>query len=735
MKPPVINWPPATKKDTEGNKNEVLDNCSIYGNRNPELRLESQKKFDEFITKVQTVDYWETIKDSRFDVYGGKEIEEYSNDVGLLGKERANKIKDFIENQDSIYQQGKFLRLLRSKLNELNFHIYLNKGKVEVFKMKDAEIYYKRRQQIFSEYEELLNSAIKDGKTSYVINQALITTKEWMHASEHRWNEDLFPPFTQLGGQELFLSGSKAFLVNKNVEKVKELREKYEKKDEIAKTIGNYLFEQLDPSIKESISKDSERVIVELEKIKNTDGVPLDSYLLERYPNAKEKSNFKQDYFDFLYFISKENYEFLKRDFHFEPQKLSIEEQFYFLLFLKKVNVQKADELKKFTSSFQTDGLRTFLSIEQEKEGEKIGDKILTLGEKLPKETADSVFKKYGEIIDNVNKIVEFAQHNFAKEIKTSPELIKKIEETLYIKGKQLLSQVYTDVSSEKEVNPVEIEKQLDRINADTITTFAIFKQAVKNGEELPIESIEGSVFSKKGAGEISKEQQEEMLNLYETNWKNHPDRDFVVSLKEYFKSAFVPIENQKRNHFYTFEKDMHVDGKNRHIRAFVRFEQQDDGSLYASALNVDEASKNFGLGEAMMDEALVREAKENILHASCRKDNPSNMRYFEKGFISNGFKNTSNTEELNLIWDEEKNKNILAKQKTVEELISMQLSGRYEGSIEIKKAGTLNELHKNIPQGKSLVRCFQNPLNKNEWYAVYEKIGDDYGVKEGETK
>ena len=235
-------------------------------------------------------------------------------------------------------------------------------------------------------------------------------------------------------------------------------------------------------------------------------------------------------------------------------------------------------------------------------------------------------------------------------------------------------------------------------------------------------------MFSRKGAWEISNEQQEEMIDLYEANWGNYPDKDFVLSLKEYFKTAFLPTENQQKNYFYTFEKD-------EKIRAFVRFENKEEHNLYASALNVDEASKNFGLGEAMMDEALVREAKENILHASCRKDNPSNMRYFEKGFISRGFKNTSNTEEFDLIWDEVKNKDILAKNKTVDELVAMYLSGRYEGSIEIKKAGNLNELHKEIPSGKSLVRCFQNPLNKNEWFAVYEKVRDDYGVNTEDTK
>lgn len=411
--------------------------------------------------------------------------------------------------------------------------------------------------------------------------------------------------------------------------------------------------------------------------------------------------------------------ESIERSIGIKLVDFNIKEQASIINFLKNLTNKESIRVKNFSDKYSIDGFRTFLSVEQG--GREMGDKILTLGEKLQEDVAKKVFTKYGEIIDNVNKITEFTRTNFTKEIKTNPEFIKKIEETLYIKGKQLLLQIYDDLNNEKEVNYEQIDKQLDRINADTITTFAIFKQAVKNGEKLPIESIEGSVFSKKEASDIGDNQQNEMLELYELNWKNHPDRNFVESLKSYFKTAFSPEANKQKNYFYTFEKD-------NNIRAFIRFEKQNDASFYASALNVDEASKNFGLGEAMMDEALTREAKEHILHASCRKDNPSNMRYFEKGFISRGFKKTNETEEFDLVWDENKNKDILAKQKSQGELIDMQNTKE----IEIRKSKDLKSLHENIPEGKSLVRCF---LNNGEWYAVYEKISDDYGINLGETK
>ncbi len=482
-------------------------------------------------------------------------------------------------------------------------------------------------------------------------------------------------------------------------------------------------YDMLSPEGIEIIIKENNltSLVEESNNIRNEIYLKVNPISTENILYNKKNIISNKDLDDFIDFFNSEFVNFIEYDLNISLIKLKLKEQYYLFQIFKTSTNESIAPLKKFSNKYKESGLRTFFSVAYG--GQKMGDKILTIGEKLPEEVASKVFSIYGEIIDNVNKIVEFTRTKFKDEIETNPELIQKIEETLYIKGEQLLSQIYKDVDNDKEVNINEISNELNRINADTLTTFAIFKQASRNGEKLSLENIEGAVFSRKEATNIEEEQQSEMLQLYQTNWKNHPDQNFVESLKTYFKTAFNPEENKEKNYFYTFEKDGNT-------RAFVRFEEQKDG-LYASALNVDEASKSFGLGEAMMDEALIQEAKENILHASCRKDNPSNMRYFEKGFISKGFKKTNETEEFDLVWDEEKNKDILAKQKTQEELINM-YGNTIDEDIEIKKSDNLERLNDSIPEGKSLVRCF---LNNGEWYAVYETVKEGYGVKEGETK
>lgn len=400
--------------------------------------------------------------------------------------------------------------------------------------------------------------------------------------------------------------------------------------------------------------------------------------------------------------------------------KLSLREQIYiFDNFLKLPEIDK-EKVRLFSKKYKENGFKTFLSIEQG--GSEMGDKILFLGEKLPKEIAEKLFNKYSEIVDNVNKITDFAKDNFTNEIKTNPELIRKIEKTLYIKAQKLLENIYEEIVNKTQVDFSKINTELERINADTITTFAIFKQAIREGQKLPIESIEGSIFSKKGAEEIEKDKQNEMQELYEYNWKDHTDIKLRKHIIDYFKSAFTSKENQLKNKFYFFEKDNKT-------RAFVRFEEIGKDKLYASALNVDAASKNFGLGEAMMDEALSREAENNILEANCTLDNISNMRYFEKGFISKEYINIDNTKMYKLVWDEKNNKNILAKQKTKEELIKMYETNNLQG-LEIRKSKDLSELNNDFPKDKARVRCFYEKYT-NDWYAVYEKVNDNYGVNE----
>ncbi len=418
----------------------------------------------------------------------------------------------------------------------------------------------------------------------------------------------------------------------------------------------------------------------------------------------------------FIYFNTTGIRKIIEQDFQINLYKFSLPEQFSFFEFIHTQTLGSIEKPKKHMERYGNEGFRTFLSLQYG--GKEMGDKILDLGEKLPQATAKKIFEKYSQIVDSVQSILDVASNGFKKQLTLDPQLISTIEQSLYTRGALLLKNFHTTLikgdTNNLESLVQDIEHELDRINADTLVTLSVFKHAVRNGYELPLTDISGSVFSKRDTQDFSGDEIDEMSHIYKKNWENYPDKAFTQNLVKTFQSAFDK-NNPQKNYIYTFAKD-------NHIRAFVRFEEQQDGSLYASALNVDESTKGLSLGEAMMDEALYQEAQEHVLHAKCDPYNESNMRYFEKGFIS--YTRTSDTLPLfEIIWDEDMNKNISTKQMNQEEIVMMYLQKNIPQDVEIFKALSLQELHNVHVSDKALVRCFKNPVASNEWYAVYEKV------------
>lgn len=435
-------------------------------------------------------------------------------------------------------------------------------------------------------------------------------------------------------------------------------------------------------------------------------------FLLDKsYLGFKDIKNHQID--EFINLIGTDYKIFLEEDFNIDLSKFTIPEQFFFLEYIQTQTNESITSVKEFSRKFGDSGFRTFLSLAHG--GNEIGDHIINIGEKLPPEIASRIFDKYAEIIDSVNNITDIAQNNFTSGISLHEQSLTDIETTLHKRGVMLLEKFHTQL----DVNPNEIITELDRINADTLTTLAIFKHAIKTGYKLPIEAISGSEFSEKSGDQCSPTEINEMETIYQNNWKHFENQELIQTVIKKFSNSFIGTEAKKQQ-IYTYKKD----GK---ISAFVKFASLEAGVKYASALNVDEHVQGFGLGEAMMDEALHREAQDNILHAMCESDKDSAMRYFEKGFISTGF-SPDHPPFLQICWNETENKNIKSKQMTTEQLAIMYLK-QDTGDILVKKSKTLTDLHtsENFIDGKCITRCFRDPVGTGDWYAVYETIPDTY--------
>lgn len=427
----------------------------------------------------------------------------------------------------------------------------------------------------------------------------------------------------------------------------------------------------------------------------------------------KEFSRFGEDsQLNNSFLMQKNIREVLEKELGFSLSDLTLRHQFYLADFLKTLTNKESDQVFSFFRKNGISSAKTFLSLESG--GPDMGRKILELGTILSAETANRIFSKYSEIIDSVEHILDIAQHNFKSTIDTKPELLQSIEQSLYKRGADLLSQFHANINQ----NPEEIINELERINADTITTLSIFKYAAKFGNKLPLEDISGAEFSKKTGNDFNADEIDEMEHIYQVNWKNYGNQQLIQSVIKKFKESLSGDHSDKEE-LYLFKK-------NNQINAFVKFSKLHDGVKYASALNVDQSSKGFGLGEAMMDEALYREAQENILLATCDPFNESNMRYMEKGFVATGFTG-DNPPVMNICWNESMNNHIQSKHISHKDLVVMYLKQQVPSNLVIKKAKDLHLLHKDFPIGKSLTRCFRDPLHTGDWYAVYETTPGNY--------
>lgn len=217
--------------------------------------------------------------------------------------------------------------------------------------------------------------------------------------------------------------------------------------------------------------------------------------------------------------------------------ELSLVEQRYFIDYLKFVDIGFVKNIVDFNKKFGKDGFRTFLSIEQG--GEKMGDKILKLGdsEKLPEDVADKVFKKYGEIINTVDNIEEEIRKIFGnKDI--SNKVLVSVKETLLKRGAKMLSDLGDKVLDPKfKVNEVEILKELDEIKEETIILGQSYVGLYKEGIKVPIEDI--TTIKETSTKDLTEERKEELVKIYEKGRPKvtYDKQDHLEFLKEEFRN------------------------------------------------------------------------------------------------------------------------------------------------------------------------------------------------------
>ncbi len=362
----------------------------------------------------------------------------------------------------------------------------------------------------------------------------------------------------------------------------------------------------------------------------------------------------------------------IEDDFGIELKDFSVRVQVQFLNFLFEKNEEEVGRVKKFLQSEmyfgnspfgskseradlvrqwrregdldlrrkeRTDRLKSFLSLEQG--GADMGEKILAIGEKLPKEAADTVFAKYAEMADRAGEARKNSEKN-----------ADAIEAKLLERGKSFLSWIaeHTKEFAHDERLLSALNERLENLNAETVLAVNALRAMKESGNVEGIkEFLDGSFRILKG-NDISSKMKTEMESLYRMSYPSDREEGFRETLVRNLYEQKISDPNAR---FYTFF--VGENGK-KSLKAFCSFQDKPDGSVYFGAFNVDEFFSGEKMGCLMMDESLEREAKERVVRGDCIPEKPISEHYLEKrGFIGKSF---STLEGIDLLAIERDDKN-----------------------------------------------------------------------------
>ena len=489
--------------------------------------------------------------------------------IGDLNK----KIQEYVDFIGNSYQKGNFSQ----KVNILDF---INSNAFIPFKYDEVKLGF--RDQLIQKTKEIFQEESKE-KGNYFLYTYLssffendikmdeIVSKEYKLASKDRYIKE--------NGTELLISklGKKErvdYLLNKVETLV--LGENWDS-EEMLKGEGELFkcYEELE-SLFDKFSSEDISII----------GAKKDI-------NETEEQNIK----DYSIFLNEKVQLVFKKEFGLPLSELSLQEQLALIGYFKNSTNENVAIKKEFAKKYGVDGLRTFLSIEQEKKGENMGDKILALGEKLPKEVAEQVFKKYGEIINITTKVQEILGEILPQNIiENTQKEIFEIKESLLTRAKNLLVNFYEN----KEDTSEKLLKDLERYETEVLLYADTYKKLKESGKDIKLEDIKNT--------KIEILSQEEKRGIANELW------DITIANRPFIKDP-GEIEKRKKVFFSTIENnnsDFYILKHGKSVISFCSFTPDENDNICIESLNTNTEAKGSSIGSEFLPAVLEKVKNKN---------------------------------------------------------------------------------------------------------------------------
>lgn len=220
----------------------------------------------------------------------------------------------------------------------------------------------------------------------------------------------------------------------------------------------------------------------------------------------------------------------------------------------------------------------------------------------------DLACRKFHEIIEQTKLSRDELKTLFKNEKNISDEEIEKITQNLINKAGRVLVEYSSEIGKGGEADKDKLFNELENIEKDSFLAASVFKAMDK--KEIKFDDLKGAVFENKTADSISDEEKSQMMKIYAKNFEHN--KELQKSVLENFENI---LKNQKdKTVFYMFKKDDK-------IVAFNRFDEKGGGRKYFGSYNVIDdmgAMRGSGIGKALIDVSLEKEAENNVIEADC---------------------------------------------------------------------------------------------------------------------
>lgn len=411
----------------------------------------------------------------------------------------------------------------------------------------------------------------------------------------------------------------------------------------------------------------------------------------------------------------------------FKTIKSSILDQGHGFTHTKIDDLWDKKQEQNFRSYYGEDANRILavLRFENEEQSDLIED-IMMYGMYLPDKAGEStkaqledrvrsLLQKSADILERVHEMQIVLKDRTSSLDKIQKDRIENYINDLHMRAIDLLKSRFSIAQQQNEGtvhylrHVTSIEKDLEISDQELFLNLYWFKYAREKVPPPSIEDIVGNKVDLKKSDEISLQDQQDFISLYEENWK-HESPELRTKLIDDLKKSFI----KNRSQFVIIRNHKEMVG-------FIRFE--DFGPYeYASGLNIKRDYQTFGIAEAVLESSLRVKSLQKPVHAQAKLG----LNYTEKYLndfdaFATSIETVQGVSALDLIFSPQQKNLFMTSHVNVEQL--QELSNNPQ--VSLQKFNDWNEIH--IPAGKVLTRCLRDPLDPSVRWAVYESIPMDY--------